>query len=290
MFGTGENSWLMNFISSEVQLEDYKIAAFNLFRQSLILDMRVDGQSEESYQDARYQDARHQATLCRELSDHMMDNAIKVYDDEIEAISNGSRSPFRFGERRVQKNDLDCINAVQEELERLSAIRNGLQGYVRHEIVESSTAPDLAHITTPEHIPDEKVPYAMRSPRTRRRFWFYRLNKEVRTTYCRAHLRYVEIAQMENQAWKKKIGQQFGFNCDLAFFTIIEPRLENESLKLVENLSLRVSLRHQTEVSWYFAEMQNYFQKYKEQGLNGPTPLPTFDDILVKSDDTIDKA
>lgn len=283
MFGTGENSWLMNFVSSEVQLENVKVRAFNLFRECCLLRIRQDGQS-----DGDYDRCIAKADRLSKLSDILLECTIKKYKEEMTGLHDGARSPFRFKERTIRdQNNGIRKKIVAQECERLQGIVNQLQGYVAREFAVSGVADPSAIIVASE-VPAEREQYGFRSPYERRNFWKARCFQKVLNSYCRAHLPYVEIPQITSAAFKRKITLQFMANCDFAFWLIVEPRLWNENLTYVEDPRLRVSGNRSTEEGTYFTQMRHFHQQYVNQKAYGNTHVPTVADLLVKSNDTMD--
>ncbi|KAK4501738.1 hypothetical protein PRZ48_007547 [Zasmidium cellare] len=282
MFGTGESSWLMSFISAEVQLEDLKVHAFNLYREAHLLRLREEGQSEQ-----QHAEALAQANNCMGLCTELLNNAVAKYDEEIKGLTEGTKSPFRFGERTGKfakaRSGLDAI--IKDEVLRIQGIRNNLHDYPRSQFRIAGVPEPVA---LANQVPAKKVIYAMRAPSVRHDFWRSRASLKVIVSYCRAHLPYVEVHQMNTPAWRNKIMKQFMLNCDLAFFTVVEPRLETERLKHVEDRRLRVNTCEKSDRDQYFTQMRSFHQQYINRRLHGNLPVPTMSDLRVKRQDTMD--
>ncbi|KAF2167732.1 hypothetical protein M409DRAFT_53706 [Zasmidium cellare ATCC 36951] len=281
MWGTGASSWLMCFISSEAQLENMKVHTFNLWREGHLLKIRTAHQT-----DADYAEACAQATECHKLATRLVANALAMYTNEIVALRSEGKSPFRFKERR--SNATLRKTFVEEECTRLHAVVDELTDWPQKEFELPA-----AGVTSEDQLPEERLAIGMRSPTLRSAFWRSKATRKVINSYCRAHAAHIQIGQMNSTTsprWARKIIIQFAFNCDVAYFFIIMPRLETERLKHVENRHLRINATFETQDVGYLAHMKNFTQVYVAHGYDAGLGLPTMDEILVESEDTMGTA
>ncbi|KAK4494053.1 hypothetical protein PRZ48_015240 [Zasmidium cellare] len=219
MTGTGPSSWLMYYISSQVQLENLKI---------------------------------------------------KIEARPMTSTRRGTHAAI-----------------VDEECIRLQKIIDDhLTGWPRNEF-QKLGVPEL--VTLLGQLPAERLKLGKREASIRNRFWRDKAGRKVINSYCRAHAGHIQLNDMTSATspkWTRKIVIQFGFNCDLAHIYIVEPRLESEKLKHVDNRRLRVNVVNSTQEGGYFTQMKNFGQTYIANRWDGGRGEPTMAELLVKSQDT----
>ncbi|KAK4508535.1 hypothetical protein PRZ48_002274 [Zasmidium cellare] len=274
---TSPKQWFAKFVSTHVEKEHQKVPIYNLHRHHHISQIRRPTTT----------DAEHQANLtfsheCLQLANRLKQNWQTALQKHMTAIWNGTAPLFPFREREVGKSSDDALNFLKtKEYKRLQKELDEVCAWPESRFDELGI--DLP-INAGNEIP-ELYTYGKRNEAQRLQFWYDRVNEPELVSFFRPVIDVVEILPSlahNNRIFGAYATTRMAHACDEAFFSFTSQRLQNDWLKHVDQVSLRVSFEWKTHENEFFAYMRTFYEMYKSNGLDDGRGTPTLDDIQIK--------